>query len=102
MDNSYVEIKIKVNIDNLENIENIFYKLGRFELYVEDPRILCGNWFSHISLTQYSKFCHGKKREKVRALGVGSFRAGSKKGETGLPSACKFTKGVGLTVFGPE
>ena len=40
MDNSYVEIKIKVNIDNLENIENIFYKLGRFELYVEDPRHL--------------------------------------------------------------
>ena len=40
MDNSYLEIKIKVNIQNLEKIENIFYKLGRFELYVEDPRYL--------------------------------------------------------------
>lgn len=40
MDNNYIEIKIKVNIYNLEKIENIFYKLGRFELYVEDPRHL--------------------------------------------------------------
>lgn len=40
MSNSYIEIKIKVNIDNLERIENIFYKLGRYELSIEDPRYL--------------------------------------------------------------
>lgn len=40
MSNSYIEIEIKVNIDNLEKVENIFYKLGRYELSIEDPRYL--------------------------------------------------------------
>ncbi len=40
MDNSYIEIKIKVSVDNLERVENVFYKLGRYELSIEDPRHL--------------------------------------------------------------
>lgn len=40
MENTYTEIKIKVNVDELEKVENIFYKLGIFQLLIEDPRDL--------------------------------------------------------------
>ena len=40
MGNIYTEIKIKVGVEDLEKVENIFYKLGKFELSIEDPRDL--------------------------------------------------------------
>ncbi len=40
MEVSYTEIKIKISPNDLEKIENIFYRLGIFELFVEDPRHL--------------------------------------------------------------
>lgn len=40
MENKYLEIKIKTDFDNVEKVENLFYKLGRFEISVEDPRYL--------------------------------------------------------------
>lgn len=40
MKNTYTEIKIKVSVNDLEKIENIFYRLGVFQLSIEDPRDL--------------------------------------------------------------
>lgn len=40
MENIYTEIKIKVGVEDLKKVENIFYKLGKFELSIEDPRDL--------------------------------------------------------------
>ena len=40
MGNTYTEIKIKVKTDELEKIENLFYKQGIYELSIEDPRSL--------------------------------------------------------------
>lgn len=51
MENIYTEIKIKVNVVDLEKIENIFYKLGRFELSIEDPRDLFEK--THINYDTY-------------------------------------------------
>ncbi len=51
MENIYTEIKIKVNVKDLEKIENVFYKLGRFELSIEDPRDLFEK--THINYDTY-------------------------------------------------
>lgn len=40
MENTYTEIKIKVKMDQLDEVENIFYKQGLYELSIEDPRSL--------------------------------------------------------------
>lgn len=40
MENTYTEIKIRVGTDELEKVENVFYRLGIFQLMIEDPRDL--------------------------------------------------------------
>lgn len=40
MENTYTEIKIKVDVNDLEKVENIFYRLGIFQISIEDPRDL--------------------------------------------------------------
>ena len=51
MGNTYIEIKIKVKTDELEKVENLFYKQGIYELSVEDPRSLFEK--NHINLDTY-------------------------------------------------
>lgn len=40
MEKGYTEIKIRVGVDEIERVENIFYRLGIFQLVIEDPREL--------------------------------------------------------------